>query len=108
MAVVLAIAVYGLVLFVKTLWGMQERRFSATFDAVSSAVISITRAFVVCLVSIHRHARPEIANPSNPQDEASIGLQKVYKSFRTIRKLPDCAVLVEQKEELLLSQLKRG
>ncbi|KAK8588768.1 hypothetical protein V6N12_023183 [Hibiscus sabdariffa] len=91
MAVVLAIAVYGLVLFVKTLWGMQERRFSATFDA--SELIPVGSC---------------IANPSNPQDEASIGLQKVYKSFRTIRKLPDCAVLVEQKEELLLSQLKRG
>ncbi|KAK8995753.1 hypothetical protein V6N11_076012 [Hibiscus sabdariffa] len=46
MAVVLAMVVDGLGLFVKTLWGMQERRFSATFDAVSSAAISITMAFV--------------------------------------------------------------
>ncbi|KAK8673923.1 hypothetical protein V6N13_112232 [Hibiscus sabdariffa] len=60
MAVVLAMVVDGLGLLVKTLWGMQERRFSATFDAVSSAAISITTAFVVCLLSIHRHARPEI------------------------------------------------
>ncbi|KAK8559124.1 hypothetical protein V6N12_042407 [Hibiscus sabdariffa] len=50
----------GLRLFVKTFWGMQERRFSATFDVVTSAAISITMAFVVCLFSIHRHARSEI------------------------------------------------
>ncbi|KAK8660130.1 hypothetical protein V6N13_051064 [Hibiscus sabdariffa] len=56
----MAAVVYGLRLFVKTLWGMQERRFSATFDAVTSAAISITMAFVVCLFSIHRHARSEI------------------------------------------------
>ncbi|XP_059659610.1 IQ domain-containing protein IQM2-like [Cornus florida] len=32
----------------------------------------------------------------NPKHEAAIKLQKVYKSFRTRRKLADCAVLVEQ------------
>ncbi|KAL3649325.1 hypothetical protein CASFOL_005728 [Castilleja foliolosa] len=31
-----------------------------------------------------------------PNDEAAIKLQKVYKSFRTRRKLADCAVLIEQ------------
>ncbi|GLT82409.1 hypothetical protein SLE2022_007880 [Rubroshorea leprosula] len=33
---------------------------------------------------------------SNPKHEAAMKLQKVYKSFRTRRKLADCAVLIEQ------------
>ncbi|KAB2025074.1 hypothetical protein ES319_D06G127800v1 [Gossypium barbadense] len=37
-----------------------------------------------------------VLDPNNPQHEAAIRLQKVYKSFRTRRKLADCAVLVEQ------------
>lgn len=37
-----------------------------------------------------------VLDPRNPKHEAAIKLQKVYKSFRTRRKLADCAVLVEQ------------
>ncbi|GLT82413.1 hypothetical protein SLE2022_007900 [Rubroshorea leprosula] len=47
---------------------------------------------------------------SNPKHEAAIKLQKVYKSFRTRRKLADCAVLIEQSWWKLLdfAELKRS
>lgn len=38
---------------------------------------------------------PVLGRTSSPKHEAAIKLQKVYKSFRTRRKLADCAVLVE-------------
>ncbi|KAL0436745.1 UNVERIFIED_CONTAM: IQ domain-containing protein IQM2 [Sesamum radiatum] len=37
-----------------------------------------------------------VLDPCSPKHEAAIKLQKVYKSFRTRRKLADCAVLIEQ------------
>ncbi|KAK1356180.1 IQ domain-containing protein IQM2 [Heracleum sosnowskyi] len=40
--------------------------------------------------------RSSILGSSNPKHQAAIKLQKVYKSFRTRRKLADCAVLIEQ------------
>ncbi|KAJ4822920.1 IQ domain-containing protein iqm2 [Turnera subulata] len=52
----------------------------------------------------------QIFDPSNPKHQAAIKLQKVYKSFRTRRKLADCAVLVEQSWWKLLdfAELKRS
>ncbi|XP_011660177.1 IQ domain-containing protein IQM2 [Cucumis sativus] len=49
-------------------------------------------------------------NPTNPKHIAAMKLQKVYKSFRTRRKLADCAVLVEQSWWKLLdfAELKRS
>ncbi|KAI3993939.1 hypothetical protein MKX01_002952, partial [Papaver californicum] len=46
----------------------------------------------------------------HPKHEAALKLQKVYKSFRTRRKLADCAVLVEQGWWKLLdfAELKRS
>jgi hypothetical protein len=37
-----------------------------------------------------------LLNPNSPKHKAALKLQKVYKSFRTRRKLADCAILVEQ------------
>ncbi|KAE8673633.1 protochlorophyllide-dependent translocon component 52 [Hibiscus syriacus] len=50
------------------------------------------------------------SDPNNTQMEAATRLQKVYKSFRTRRKLADCAVLVEQSWWKLLdfAELKRS
>lgn len=44
-------------------------------------------------VTIHKMP---ILDPTSPKHQAALKLQKVYKSFRTRRKLADCAVLVEQ------------
>ncbi|CAK8562518.1 unnamed protein product [Lathyrus sativus] len=50
---VLATVVDGVSHFVKTLWGLQERRCSYTFDAVTSAAVSVTMTFVLCFFSVH-------------------------------------------------------
>ncbi|KAK0605611.1 hypothetical protein LWI29_028786 [Acer saccharum] len=54
--------------------------------------------------------RSDRSKEMNPKNEAAIKLQKVYKSFRTRRKLADCAVLVEQSWWKLLdfAELKRS
>ncbi|XP_047179172.1 IQ domain-containing protein IQM2 [Vigna umbellata] len=51
-----------------------------------------------------------LLNPSSPKHIAALKLQKVYKSFRTRRKLADCAILVEQSWWKLLdfAELKRS
>ncbi|TVU37675.1 hypothetical protein EJB05_11003, partial [Eragrostis curvula] len=42
-------------------------------------------------------AAAAVSSPESPkQESAAVTLQKVYKSFRTRRRLADCAVLVEQ------------
>lgn len=41
---------------------------------------------------------------NSPKHEAALKLQKVYKSFRTRRKLADCAVLIEQSWYAFLSK----
>lgn len=63
MAHVLAMVVDGVGGFVKTLWALQERRWSYTFDAVASAAVSVTMALVLCLLSIrtsYRHRRGDM------------------------------------------------
>ncbi|KAF8398573.1 hypothetical protein HHK36_017504 [Tetracentron sinense] len=51
-----------------------------------------------------------LSESGSPKDHAALKLQKVYKSFRTRRKLADCAVLVEQCWWKLLdfAELKRS
>jgi hypothetical protein len=59
-----------------------------------------------------RFADAASAAPESPkqQEAAAVTLQKVYKSFRTRRRLADCAVLVEQNwwELLDFAQLRRS
>ncbi|CAL8998387.1 unnamed protein product [Prunus brigantina] len=52
----------------------------------------------------------QFPHTASPKHMAAIKLQKVYKSFRTRRKLADCAVLVEQSWWKLLdfAELKRS
>ncbi|GKU94898.1 hypothetical protein SLEP1_g8322 [Rubroshorea leprosula] len=61
MAQVLAAVMNGLRSIVRALWGLQERRFFATFDAVMSAAVSLTTALVVCLLSSTNGLRAEVA-----------------------------------------------
>ncbi|KAK4260181.1 hypothetical protein QN277_003330 [Acacia crassicarpa] len=57
MAHVVAVMVHYVGYFVRTIWGLQERRFASTFDAVSSAAISVSITFVLCLFSISNSQR---------------------------------------------------
>ncbi|XP_062076568.1 IQ domain-containing protein IQM2 [Humulus lupulus] len=54
--------------------------------------------------------KSSVSDPANTKHMAALKLQKVYKSFRTRRKLADCAVLVEQSWWKLLdfAELKRS
>ncbi|KAF8395941.1 hypothetical protein HHK36_019897 [Tetracentron sinense] len=51
-----------------------------------------------------------LSDSGNPKHQAALKLQKVYKSFRTRRKLADCAVLAEQQWWKLLdyAELERS
>uniref|UniRef100_A0A803R0T9 Uncharacterized protein n=1 Tax=Cannabis sativa TaxID=3483 RepID=A0A803R0T9_CANSA len=42
-------------MFLWTIWGLQERRFSITFDVVSSVMVSITTSLMLCFISLRRH-----------------------------------------------------
>ncbi|KAB2015315.1 hypothetical protein ES319_D08G016100v1 [Gossypium barbadense] len=91
---------------------LEETMTSAIDEAVASskskamdAVESLNPDF-----SLESSKESRVSDLNNPQMEAAIRLQKVYKSFRTRRKLADCAVLVEQSWWKLLdfAELKRS
>ncbi|KAK7263251.1 hypothetical protein RJT34_30838 [Clitoria ternatea] len=48
----LPMLLHGLAAFVKTLWALQERRWSYTFDAVASVTVSVTMSLALCFLSI--------------------------------------------------------
>ncbi|KAG7631117.1 hypothetical protein ISN44_As03g013710 [Arabidopsis suecica] len=80
-----------------SLKGMQLERMISLKRSVKDNGFEIAKEF-------------SVLDPRNPKHEAAIKLQKVYKSFRTRRKLADCAVLVEQSWWKLLdfAELKRS
>lgn len=68
---------------------------------MSSQVMKIQGSLNSKLSSIDHVEKTEIPmeddlQQGSPKHEAATKLQKVYKSFRTRRKLADCAVLIEQ------------
>lgn len=77
--------------FVKSI-GCKNDQISDNFKSQDSE--SIDSASVNKQVEKMPHL--PLVNSSSPKHEAAIKLQKVYKSFRTRRKLADCAVLIEQ------------
>ncbi|CAH1454670.1 unnamed protein product [Lactuca virosa] len=82
---------------------------------MSSQVMKIEGSLNSKLSSIDHVEKTEIPieddlQQGSPKHEAATKLQKVYKSFRTRRKLADCAVLIEQSWWKLLdfAELKRS
>ncbi|GMN37912.1 hypothetical protein TIFTF001_007212 [Ficus carica] len=53
MAIVVEIC-EGLSLFVTTLWDLQEMRFAAIFDGVTTVAITVIFATVSCLLALRR------------------------------------------------------
>ncbi|XP_042513856.1 IQ domain-containing protein IQM2-like [Macadamia integrifolia] len=76
--------------------------------SVSSKSKEITNPFPA--TNIEKIPHTPTLDSGSPKHEAALKLQKVYKSFRTRRKLADCAVLVEHQWWKLLdfAELKRS
>ncbi|KAK4788827.1 hypothetical protein SAY86_020146 [Trapa natans] len=70
-----------------------EKQETTLLDSPNTEDSNILSPHNSC-VGITQHLLP--LDPSSPKHEAATKLQKVYKSFRTRRKLADCAVLIAQ------------
>ncbi|KAI3523505.1 hypothetical protein L1887_01685 [Cichorium endivia] len=82
---------------------------------MDSQVMKIEKSVSFKVSSIEQVEKTEMPieddlEPGSPKHEAATKLQKVYKSFRTRRKLADCAVIIEQSWWKLLdfAELKRS
>ncbi|GJN10916.1 hypothetical protein PR202_ga29061 [Eleusine coracana subsp. coracana] len=74
-----------------------ETKISITSSSSSSPCSSPRAAAAAAPRELLRTRFADAAAPESPkQESAAVTLQKVYKSFRTRRRLADCAVLVEQ------------
>ncbi|WCJ28833.1 calmodulin-binding family protein [Euphorbia peplus] len=73
--------------------GELEKRISVRDPLLNKESSNLSQDSINDVLTIQKSP---ILDPNNPKHEAALRLQKVYKSFRTRRKLADCAVLVEQ------------
>lgn len=55
MAISITQVMDGLGLCLSTFWALQEHRFSAIFEALSSAARSVIMGLVFCFLSVHTH-----------------------------------------------------
>ncbi|KAI4373714.1 hypothetical protein MLD38_011806 [Melastoma candidum] len=73
--------------------GDQEFQCLVNFDGRNSEMVASVET---PQKSMELAKEVTLLGPDHPRHEAAVKLQKVYKSFRTRRKLADCAVLVQQ------------
>lgn len=74
----------------------ESEKMDSSKDLSLDQMCKMGRQFSISDSSSETVPDSSVLDPSSPKHEAATKLQKVYKSFRTRRKLADCAVLVEQ------------
>ncbi|TKY47849.1 hypothetical protein E2542_SST29910 [Spatholobus suberectus] len=91
----------------KTLAFDKEKKMTMSRISERSKVMDDQSSRSRCQMENIQSPPPDL---DNPKHTAALKLQKVYKSFRTRRKLADCAILIEQSWWNLLdfAELKRS